>query len=459
MSLYPADASERMTFDGGVALLNPSGWGNLGDAAILESAIHAVRSRLPGAPVLALTLNPRDTAARHGVAAFTCSGFSRPYYGVTEHGPILVEDQPIQTDAPALPWRWRTGLRKRLAVPLAAWSMARAVPRELSHRRRLATATGHLRAIVVAGGGQIDDFWGGAFGHPYVLWRWAAHARATGANCAFLSVGTGSLETPAARQLAWRALGLANYRSFRDEGSRSLLGNARFDADPVVPDLAYGLPKAFTSAVEGPRPGRRMVAISPIAYGDPRVWPTPDAEKYRSYLERLGAVAAGLVREGAEVVLFGTDSPDLVTVTELRDEIERQAGVEALERVRVPQVRSLEQLFAALSGAHAVIASRLHGVILSQLAEVPVLALSYERKVLAHMQSLKEQNFTFKIDDFEPRATLARFEELLRGRESLVRSVGELFSERRARVEAQYDTVFGAAGSSVAALKATAGRV
>ena len=445
-------AFSRSSFDGGVALLSPAGWGNLGDAAILDSALHAVCTRLPGAPVVALTLNPRDTAVRHGVPALTLSGFSRPYYGVTEYGPVLVTEPDIEP-GPAdeeLPWRWRTGLREALAVPLALWSIARAVPRELSHRRRVGGATARLRHVIVAGGGQIDDFWGGAFGHPYVLWRWAAHARATGARCAFLSVGTGSLDTPAARRLAWRALGLADYRSFRDEGSRSLVGSPLVASDPIVPDLAYGLPVSADRDRSPRTGGPRLIGISPIAYGDPRVWPTPDAARYRHYLERLATVAVRLLAGGSELVLFGTDGPDLVTVRDLKAEIARRAPASDLERVRTPLVRSLDQLFAALSGAHAVIASRLHGVILTQLVGIPVLALSYERKVRTHMHSLEQDEFCLSIDDFTPEAALERFEELSVARERVAAATGEIFARRRGAVEAQYDAVFGpvsAAGS------------
>src|SRR5690349_3645743 len=86
------DAPHKPQFDGGVALVSPCGWGNFGDAAIVDSVIHAVRTRLPGAPIVALTLNPEDTVARHHVPAFTCSGFSRPNYGVRQFGEGVVHD-------------------------------------------------------------------------------------------------------------------------------------------------------------------------------------------------------------------------------------------------------------------------------------------------------------------------------------------------------------------------------
>ncbi|HYV96999.1 MAG TPA: hypothetical protein VE967_06070, partial [Gemmatimonadaceae bacterium] len=65
-----------------IVLISPCGWGNLGDAAILESVLNAVRARWPQANVSALTLNPGDTMGRHGVPAYPLAAFSLDSYPV-----------------------------------------------------------------------------------------------------------------------------------------------------------------------------------------------------------------------------------------------------------------------------------------------------------------------------------------------------------------------------------------
>src|SRR5690349_737954 len=65
-----------------VAFVSPSGLGNLGDAAIIDSLIAGVRLRSPGAELVGFTLNPEDTRARHGVEAYVCAAYSRPHYVV-----------------------------------------------------------------------------------------------------------------------------------------------------------------------------------------------------------------------------------------------------------------------------------------------------------------------------------------------------------------------------------------
>lgn len=428
-----------------VALLSPSGWGNLGDAAIVESAIRAVRKRIPSARILGLTLNPPDTAQRHNIDAYTCTGFSRPYYGVAVYAPYAApgrESGEAQLP-PASRSSWRATLRRLALVRHAYLAVAnvRAIPAELRHRRLVAEPTRALKYLVVAGGGQLDDFWGGAFGHPYVLWRWMRHARERGAATLVLSVGTGTLVTPLARHFVHRALALADYRSFRDEGSRKLIEDAAVQHDPVVPDLAYGLPVEELYIPRSPDPRRRMIGLSPIAYCDPSAWPVADAARFRAYFEAFAALAVRLLEAGHELVLYGTDSPDLHIVKALRDELSRRVPA-LMPRVHTPEVTSLEQLFEALAEVEMVIASRLHGVLLAHLLGLPVGALSYERKVGTLMRTMGHERYCLSIDGFDPAAAFECFERLFDDRAQVSSDVRRIVAGFRHEVELQYDRVF-----------------
>jgi polysaccharide pyruvyl transferase WcaK-like protein len=447
-----AGAEER-TYAGGVALLSPSGWGNLGDEAIVNSVIHAVRLRLPEVPILGLTLNPEDTVKRHGIPAFTCTGFAVGDYGVSEDKPWATPSQGGQAtldDATSGPMDAgpQLGLR-RIARTIpgvrATWRAVRRIRAEVRHRRLLAEATSRLRFVVVAGGGQLDDFWGGVLGHPYVLWRWARRARSTGSKFLILSVGTGTLATPLARRFVRRALAYADYRSYRDEGSRRLIRDRREDAAPVVPDLAFGLPVDLYRRGPVPDGERPVVGVSPMPHCDPRVWPVRDASRYRSYLERLGAVAARLIDTGHELVLYGTDKPDALCVIDLKNEIAKRVPSESLGRVKTPAVGDVRELFAALAPVRLTIASRLHGVILPHLLGIPVVALSYERKVGAIMKDMGCEKYCTDIDAFGVDEVLESVREVMARRSQVSREIDRLVEGFRRQVNGQYDLVFGSA--------------
>jgi polysaccharide pyruvyl transferase WcaK-like protein len=449
-------------YAGGVALISPCGWGNLGDAAIVDSVIHAVRRRMPDAPLLGLTLNPSDTARRHGIPAFTCTGFSFHDYGVTDDAPSASPspfansdrvdgDADGDGDGQAAPSRARSkrGARAILrrvawATPglFQAWSAAKIVRADIRHRRLLAGPTDRLSHVVVAGGGQLDDYWGGALGHPYVLWRWARHARSVGSRFLVLSVGTGTL-SPLSRLLVRSALASADYRSFRDEGSRRLVGDRSLDRDPVVPDLAYGFPVELYAPKEPTRTERPVVAISPMAHCDPRVGPERDEARYRSYLGRLTVVAARLLETGHDLLLYGTVGSDNANVEDLREQIAQSVSSELLDRVAVPKVTTLGELFAALAPVRAVLASRLHGVLLAHLYGLPVAALSYERKVGELMKTMGYEEYCFDIDTFRPSDAVDRLGDLLARRAAVSDRISRLVATKRGQVDEQYDRVFG----------------
>lgn len=418
-----------------VAVLSPSGWGNLGDAAIVDSVLHALAQRRKHARVALFTLNPEDSARRHGVQSFTCTGFSRPNYGISQVFWAARDSAATRLLDSARVSRFARltrmpGMRRFI-------SLGRLVRSERRHRLALSDLMGSLELVIVAGGGQIDDFWGGALGHPYVLARWAQAAKQRGARYLVLSVGTGVLQTPLARLFARRALARADYRSFRDARSRELAGVEA----PVVPDLAYGFPieRFRRRALRSSR--RLTVGVSPIAYCDPRVWPEADAQRYRSYMSRLSALMVRLVEAGHELRMFATDGPDNVNMRDLMEDLRARLGPEDFARVHAREVESLDQLFELFSTLDIAVVSRLHGGILAHLMGVPVVALSYERKVVAMMASMQHEQLCLNIDTFDVADALAVCTRALADREALTADVLDKVESYRKLVLEQYDRV------------------
>jgi polysaccharide pyruvyl transferase WcaK-like protein len=98
---------------------------------------------------------------------------------------------------------------------------------------------------------------------------------------------------------------------------------------------------------------------------------------------------------------------------------------------------------SALQDVDLVVASRLHGVILSHLIAKPTLAISYDPKIDTHMKEIEQTEYCVSIDHFDSTVLIERFIALrdARERESihLARAV-EHYSEL---VGLQYDLLFG----------------
>jgi polysaccharide pyruvyl transferase WcaK-like protein len=431
------------------AILSPCGWGNLGDAAIIDSLLQAIRERNPGSSTVGYTLNWQDTEERHGIEAHPLTGFSLPYYPLIDAD---VEQQytPPRYDGSAVSEgstesgvraRVERGARRsRTAVSLLSFLVgAIRVRHERRNLRALAAELEGTTTIVVAGGGQLDALFGGFFGQPYVLWRWARVARTIGARFVVLSVGTGTLRS-AERHLTCSALRHADYRSYRDPDSPRMLRDQTLTSnDPVVPDLAYALSFDRSSP---PADTPLVVGVSPMNYQHPDFYPGGDRSRYEQHIAAMHTVCLQLLGLGHDVVLFTTDASDDVGLAELTRSL---AAVQSdlPGTWRVAGARTVPELMAMYQELHAVVAARLHGVLLAHVAHKPVLALAHERKVKALMNDMGHDRLCLDLDAIDTRDIERGLRDLIEHRQELAADIAALATSRRRLVERQYDVVLG----------------
>jgi polysaccharide pyruvyl transferase WcaK-like protein len=391
------------------------------------------------ARIVGVTLAPADTEARHGIEGFLLAGRSLSGYGMIgrpERG-----EYPWSSSLPGMSRLGRLPLMRRPARALNdALLTALAEP---PHTRRAARLVAESDLILAAGGGQLDEFWGGPWGHPYALCKWGRLARRAGVPFALLSVGMCELETWLARRFVRRALDLATYRSFRDQVSaRRAEALGVRDALPVVPDLAYGVSLPSVPLPVGTTPVRR-VGVSPIAFRDPRAWPGGDPAFFQNYVRTVARFVRGVLVDGCEVTMFATDWCDWPVV----DDVIQALAPADRARVRVVETKSVTTLLEYLGGLDLVMASRLHGLLLAQRAGRPTLALSYDLKVDTLMADMGFSHLCFPITSASPEELLAAYRAMMPGLAAVQSQVQERVRGYSDRVAAQFEQVMGAQGS------------
>lgn len=394
-----------------IFLLTPYTGANLGDQAIQLSFVANLTRRCPNAEFVGITQNPRATAAAHGFPCFPLS----PDVAL-RHGGVR-----LQLPQPSMAAQIQHGFRARVRELPLVRSGLRVTSRILKSLLRLprefvftASAARLLRQgdlLVVAGGGQLDEQWGGPWAHPFALWRWTAIARVRGCRIAVVSVGWGKLNSAAGKRLTAGALRRADYRSYRDEGSVVKAASIGcVNADEVVPDIAFALPLPPERMHAADRP-IGTVGISPIAFARQGTWPVADAEVYSRYLQELAAFVAGITARGLRVLLYTTGRMDRATVTELVSRVRESPDAKS-DLIEVADTSTVERLLDALATCDLVVASRLHGVILAHRLVLPTLAISFDRKVAAHMGDVGHTQFCLDIRRFDRAGLQASFEEL-----------------------------------------------
>ncbi len=423
-----------------IALVTPYNGGNLGDAAIQDSMISNLRRQIPGAQFLGITLNCDNFLRQHGVAAFPLlasiiSPASRSAEGSSNQ---------MRNTGGSFVGSSNTGIHKR-SSPIR--SAIRSVPGLAPLLRKVRTWIAPVRReilhcfegyrilrtqdiLILSGGGQLDEEYGGAWRLPFAFCKWTLLARLARVPCAMASVGAGSIRLSASRRFLSIALRVCQYRSFREERSRAIVAKFfhRATHDPVVPDLAFSLPDSELPPAAGTirrmAHGRTVVVLSPISYAKPGSWPTPDRALYDRYVRQMAHVISHLSRRGYFVVIacssLGDDETVIPDLLECIDE-DLRGNLEG--RVYLPAIRSWRDFVATLRDSDYLIASRLHGTILGFVTRTPVVAISFDPKVDWVMEDLNQTESLLHFRDFNAEDVLRALESIKSHKETVVSQI------------------------------------
>jgi len=408
--------------------MGPFGFGNLGDAAIQDAVIQHIRKISGSAEVYGISQNPADTQKRHGIPAFPLNRMPK-----------------VGADWESRPREFIFGpMSRRLLQSRIGRLIERAVirlPMEFFYLLRSFKNLLGFDLLVVSGGGQLDDYWGGPWSHPYTLAKWGTIARIVGARYVFMSVGAGPIDYSLSKRFIRYALSLASYRSYRDQKSRSLIRSIGYRAeDPVYPDLAYSL-LTEPAAHDRRNGGGLVIGIGPMSYFHPQLWPESDQKIYGGYIQKLAAFVQRRLGEGCCILLFpGEVGSDRAAMDDLQQMLEAE-GVEP-SRLTRPDVHTVPELMRALDRTDIVVASRFHGVLLAHVAIKPVIALSYHMKIDALMEEMGHAQYCLDIKTFEPERFEEAFQTLRSELPAARACIERKTREYRELLDRQYDQVF-----------------
>lgn len=426
------------------ALLTPYTGGNLGDAAIQEAVISNIRRRYSHAQICLITYAPGATSQLHGVPAYPI--------GVTTFGPgfELRKDKVPSNETNGSLFAYIKTTVKRYpvlhATLLRIYQIYQKVMvligfAELLHIGIAFRVMRGVSMLIVSGGGQLDDYWGGAFRQPYALLKWGLISKVLGTKFVFMSVGTCSL-SKLSMLFVKRALGLADYRSYRDQTSKDLLASIEFTrGDPIYPDLAFSYVRNLYQRSAPRNNVGRVVGVSPIAYLSRYGWPETNFAAYDNYVKSLVGFVSELIRHDYTVVLFSTDPVDREVISEIVNYVSQDTTFRAYGRLLQPLTFTLENLTEQLIKFDYVVASRLHGILLSHVLGKPVLAISYDRKVDTHMTEMRMTDYCLDFRQVRTSSIVDRFKSMVSNAEVMASNLREAGTKYGAGLQNQYDHV------------------
>lgn len=393
-----------------IAFLTPYDGGNFGDAAIQDALISNFRKLIPDVQIYGITLAPTKTSAKHKITCYPLAVVGRPHY-YPDLTNALAESSPVTPSLSLEPAR--SSAKFRLRRILRNLPLAKSVVNSLREARHIFKSYFFLRKIgvlAVAGGGQLDEEWGGAWGHPYALYKWTLLAKLAGCDIVFLSVGACSMESKLSKFFLKRSLSRATYRSYRDAGSQSLaLALTPHAEGKIVPDIAFSL--AINKKTQSLKQNMQ-VGIGPIAFAHPDLWPSGNVALHETYLNQLALFIRDLLQKGISITLFSSSSPDEKIFQGLHDRVVQDLPSELSMSLSIKEVDNHVDLLALLGSFNFVVASRLHALLLSFLLGKPCVALCYDRKVTALMNDMGQAAYCLDIRSFRSSELVASFKKL-----------------------------------------------
>ncbi len=425
-----------------IGLLDHLGHGNLGDDATLDAVMQNIKARWSDAVMIGLSLNPDDTAARHGIRSYAIRRDSKtpPSAGAPSHSKTSSTKARLKRILAKhhLLWLVIRGLN------IVAVRMPAAIFHELLFLRESLRIVISLDILIICGGGQLLDCWGGPWQFPWTLFKWVLLAKISRVECYFINVGAGPLDHPLSRWLVKRSLLLANYVSFRDAKSQRLVQTMGFSRSNVVfPDNVYSLDTPATTSRSVVQADKALIGISPMAYCDPQRYWKKDQSAYDEFIGKLALFGSWLLQSDHRLALFSTDIWfDAGAIDALEATLSTLGKPKDSQWLTRPMIAETTGLLDAMSTMDCIVTCRFHGVVFAHLMNIPVIALSHHPKVATLMNDLRLSEYCLDIRTFDPESLVTAYGRLQENRDNIRDRMASTLDWRKQELRMQFDGLF-----------------
>jgi polysaccharide pyruvyl transferase CsaB len=254
-----------------------------------------------------------------------------------------------------------------------------------------------LDLLIIGGGGLLMDMY--KRDAPLYSTLGITGKRA-GCKVVVYGVGAGPLNTAVGKFFIKQLTNVAESVSVRDTDSQKLLQSIGVKTPvSVIGDPAFSVPAERTHTYSE---AIKKVGVTAVPYFSNQYWPTPDLPKYNAYVEGMAAGLDQLIEEkGVEVTFFSTKFPEDVQVTkDIYAKMKHQEKAALLEDNLHPT-----EIVRISAEQDLIIGTRLHSLILSVVAQTPVIGIGYHHKVEDFMKVIGMPTSGIPINKVTPNST------------------------------------------------------
>ncbi|WP_319525819.1 polysaccharide pyruvyl transferase family protein [uncultured Desulfosarcina sp.] len=393
---------------------------NLGDEAIIAAVIHNIQSYQPGSKIIGFSINPIDTEKRHNIQSFPIRRLKKQNQ-ISENGMYQQKGTFIHSELGeklSIMQQLKQTLKDRLdrmpilkvliKMPFGLFEGMVSTGKEIQFLFNTYGILKNTDKLLVCGSNQFLDNFGGFSGFPYTLLKWTVLSRLAKTKVYFLSLGAGPLKSNISMFMIKRCIDLCEYISFRDHGSKMLVGQQANPKAGVFPDLAFS--EDYLDLVDRHQKSKKRlrIGINPMPVFDKRYWPVSDDRKYRLYVENFAELYVALKKNGFEPFFYNTQNSDLLVIEDVIALISCQTRTSVVDREIVEVCRSdtLDELMNVIASADILVPTRFHGIILAYKADKPVVGICYGPKSKELVESVARKGSAFDVETFKAKQIL-----------------------------------------------------
>ncbi|KHF38265.1 hypothetical protein LQ50_22315 [Halalkalibacter okhensis] len=241
-----------------------------------------------------------------------------------------------------------------------------------------------LDALVIGGGNMIMDLTPDTKAAMHFN-RYISIAKKHNKKVVVLSVGIGPFQTMNQQNKAIEALESCDFVTYRDESSYLLGAGNKKDQQYISVDPVFMLPKQL---VNGPETKQQVIGIGVI---DTLLF-DPSMERYSNTLNGYVNLINRLIELDYDIVVFSTEIADYNMVNDVVNECNNN-------RVSIKYVENSDELLELYSNLSALVAARMHSLIIAYTQQIPIIGISWQQKVSSMFKLIDSDELCFEITE------------------------------------------------------------
>ena len=382
---------------------------NFGNEGTLQAILYNLRRLQPDAEVICISTGPEAVTATHHIEA------------------AAVADKFFAS--------WAPSRLRKLCIGL---------PSQLYQWAKCFMRLRHTDMLVIPGTGLLTDAYGLFNEGPYNLFKWSLMAKLCGCKLLLVSIGAGPVYSVLGRWLVKSILGLADFRSYRDNSTLQYLVGIGFKSehDRVYPDLAFSLPENVIPRRDRDTGQRPVVGLGVMGYAGKYSVANPTDKIYLTYLDNLATFVKWLLARGYDVSLLIGDVGDTQTKKNFRYLLRERISACDEKHIIDEPITSVESMLSQIAATDLVVATRFHNVLLSLFCNKPVISISFHHKCVSLMSAMGLSEYCLDINDLNADQLVASFCDLEANSGKIKSIIGRKVREFRAALDEQYQIIF-----------------